>query len=343
MSFYESCYEFIIMRLIRTFFISLFAVLGAMAALVVTICALYFLLSGSEEQSLPSDVKILPDVTGNRKKLSATTPVFLQITLSGEIGKDKLTGKNIEEILIQSRENVLGKDRVKGILLVINSPGGGVIESDTIYRLLKEYKERFNVPIYTFVDGLCASGGYYIACASNKIFASDVSLIGSIGVLSWPPYVNITDTLEKLGMHALVLFAGKGKEAMNPVRHWESGEQDSCQQIIDFYYKSFVNIVASSRSMGAKQIEENLGAKVYPAPLAKEIGLIDANNSSRNQALEELVKSVGISGPYQVIGFETRSWWKKMLQEDSKSFLFGGKIKHEISIPVQSGNPFYYR
>lgn len=336
-------HESVFMGSLRAFFVALFGVLGAVVALVAIFFLLYGIFSTAEEQTFSSDVKILPDAKGNRKKLGSSKPILLQITLDGQIGSDKLTGKNIEEILLDSREDAFETDRVKGILLVINSPGGGVNDSDIIYRHLKAYKARYNVPIYTYVDGLCASGGYYIACASDQIFASDVSLVGSIGVLSWPPFMNVVDALEKIGVNAVTVTAGKGKDEMNPFRPWKEGEQDHYQTLMNYYYKQFVGIVTENRPVDQDNLEQTLGAKVFPAPIALENGLIDVSNASRSDALAALAEAAGIEGSYQVVGFESKSWWKKMLKEESNSPLITGKIKHECALPFQTGNPFCFR
>lgn len=343
MTHMKMIHESVFMSSLRAFFTAFFAVLGVAIAVLIVSLSFYGIFSASDDQSFSSDVKILPDANGNRKKLSSSTPIVLQITLDGEIGKDKLTGKKIEEILLDSREDAFETDRVKAILLVINSPGGGVNDSDAIYRALKEYKARYNVPIYSYVDGLCASGGFYVACASDKIFASDVSLIGSIGVLSWPPFLNVSDTLEKMGINSVTLFAGKGKDEMNPFRRWADGEQEHYQQLINFYYQRFVNIVVSDRPIDKLKLEEKIGAEVYPALEAEKLGLIDECSASRSQALTALAKKAGIEGKYQVVGFETRSWWKKLAKEEPQSPLFSGKIKHELILPQSGGNPFYYR
>ena len=331
------------MSSLRAFFVALFGVFGALAALCIAFLLLYGIFAISDEQTFSSDVKILPDAAGSREKLSSSTPIILQLTLDGAIGSEKLTGKKVEEMLLDSRENAFEKDRVKAILLVINSPGGSVNDSDIIYRHIKEYKERFDVPVYTYIDGMCASGGFYIACASDQIYASDVSLVGSIGVLAWPPFMNVVDTLEKVGVNTLTLSAGKGKDELNPFRPWKDGEQEDYQRLINYFYGQFVAIVADNRPVDREEIEEKLGAKVYPAPEAKEMGLIDAHGASRSSTLTALAKEAGVEKKYQVVGFETTSWWKKALKEEPASPFITGKIKHELALPFHEGNPFSYR
>ncbi len=333
--------ESVFISSVRAFFVTLFGALGIGAATLAIILSYVLIVAGIKEESLPSNVKVLADASGSRKKLSSSHPVILEISFDGEIGKDKLTGKNIEDLLLDTREDAL-KDRVKGILLVIDSPGGGVNDSDRIYRLLKKYREQYNIPIYAYVNGLCASGGYYISCAANKIYASNISLIGSIGVLSWPPFMNVTDTMKKIGVNALTLIAGTDKDQLNPFRDWKPDEQKHYQSLINFFYNDFVQVVSQNRSIPKEKIINELGAKVFPAPEAISLGLADVGESSRNETLTALVNAAGIKDKYQVVGYESESWWKKLVKEESDSPLLTGKIKHELSLPTHNGNPFSF-
>lgn len=336
-------HESIFMNSLRAFFVSLFGVLGVLVALIAIILALVGIAGATtEDDKLSAKVKILPDANGSRKHLGSHVPVLLQISIDGEIGKGSLTAEKIETILLDSQEDELKKGRVKGVLLVINSPGGAVNDSDIIYRHLKEYKARHDIPIFAFVDGLCASGGYYIACAADKIFASNVSLVGSIGVVSWPPFMNVYDAMEKIGVSSLTLSAGKGKDEMNPFRPWKPDEQQNYQYLIDYYYKRFVDIVQEDRPLVDKQkLVSEFGARVFPAPQAQENGLVDESGSSRAHALTALAKAAGIE-QYQVVSIETKSWWKKMLKEEPQSPMVTGKIRHELALPSHKGNPVSY-
>ena len=338
----KDIHESVFASSLRAFFVTLFGVLGIAIAMVAVGFVYLGISTAIKEETFSSKVKILTDAAGNREKLGTSVPILLQITLDGQIGSDKLTGKNIEEILLDSREDVFKESRVKGVLLMINSPGGGVNDSDTIYRLLKQYKAHYKVPIYAYVEGLCASGGYYIACAADKIYASEVSLVGSIGVLAWPPFMNLVDALEKIGVNALTLSAGKGKDEMNPFRTWQPDEQNHYQSLIDFYYNHFTEVVSLNRSIPQEHITRDLGAKVFPAIEALHLGLVDKTGYTRSEVLGELAHAAGIKGKYQVVGFESKSWWKQLLKERHNSPLLTGKIKHELALPTHTDNPFSY-
>lgn len=325
----------------RAFFVSLLATLGVFIGIMIAILAILLLSLFSEKESFSSSVKILPDAQGNRVELAKETPILLEIQIKGEIGSGELTANKIESILLKSREDGFKTNRVKGILLAINSPGGSAIDSDIIYRLLLQYKERYKVPIYAYTDGLCASGGYLIACAADKILASDASLIGSVGVLSWPPFFNLSDLMNKVGVSALTISAGIGKDDLNPTRPWKEGESQNHKELIHFFYQRFTDIVSTHRPMLSKEkLTQDFGAKVFGSPDALEKGYIDAICTFHSDAIEKLALASGIASDkkYQVVTVETKEWYKKLFGDES--VLWRGKIKHEF-IDCDRGLPRY--
>lgn len=338
--------ESLFYRSVRAFFTGLFGTIGFMIALFLFFMGIALLYSLSEKEEYGSDIKLRPDAEGHRKKIAMDSPVLLEIPIEGVIGGDSLSAEKIEEILLKSREKTLKPARVKGILLTVNSPGGGVISSDQIYHLLTQYKEHYEVPIFAYIDGLCASGGYYISCAADKIYASDVSLIGSVGVIT-PPFFNVSETIKKIGAEARVLYAGKGKDAMNPFRPWKEGEEENYKQLIDYYYTMFVQIVTSKRpDIDKQKLIEVYGAKVFPPFQAQEDGYIDVIDASRSMVLQDLARAAKIpeGEKYQVITFKSQTTWNKIFQ--SRSPLLTGELKHTLNIAGEesssNGLPFSF-
>lgn len=306
-------------------------------------------LSGSGNDNKLTTVnteEILPNAEGTREVLSSDSPVILQLNIDGVIGLENLDNKSIRQQLVESREGTFKNDRVKALLLYINTPGGTVTDADGIFRALGTYKEKYKVPIYAYIDGLCASGGMYIALAADKIFASDTSLIGSVGVIA-PTFMNVTKLLEKIGVDTLTISAGKDKDAMNPLRPWKPGEDANYRQIIEFYYDHFVNLVTSNRpKISKEQLVQDYGAHVFPAPLAMEHGFIDISGASLADALKALLKEANITDDnYQVIRLEKQNWWSSLFSAQTTS-LFSGKITHQFSlspeIDLLFGNQFLY-
>jgi protease IV len=321
---------------IRSFFVAFFAIIGIGLGFIVffmLIGALVSSVSTSNTTNLkiPTDYtpKIVANADWQREEQPANAPAILQLNIKGIIGMEGLTTDNIRQVLIESREGDLKDDRLKAILLYIDTPGGTVTDSDGIYRALLEYKNKFKTPIYAYVDGLCTSGGMYIACAADKIFASNASLIGSVGVMA-PTFINVSKVLDRWGVDTLNITAGKDKDALNPLRPWEPGEDENYRQAIDFYYRRFVDIVTSHRQkMNKEKLIKDYGAHIFPSPEALERGYIDVTDASRDQALKALVKDLGIEDDsYQVVELQSKEWWSNLF---SSSF-WQGKIKHQIEL-----------
>lgn len=306
-------------------------------------------LSGNTNDSKLTTVnteEILPNADGKREVLSSDASVVLQVNIDGVIGLESLDNKSIRQQLVESREGDLKNSRVKALLLYINTPGGTVNDADGIFRALGDYKEKYKVPIYAYVDGLCASGGMYVALAADKIFASDTSLIGSVGVIA-PTFMNLTKLLEKVGVETLTISAGKDKDAMNPLRPWKPGEDTNYRHIIEYYYDHFVELVTTHRpNISKEQLVKDYGAHIFPAPTAKEHGFIDVSGVSLAETLKELVAAANISSDnYQVVRLENKGWWSGIFSSQAGS-LFTGKMKHQLSfspeIDLLLGNQFLY-
>lgn len=312
---------------LRAFFITLFAILGLLIGILLITAIFSFAPDTTSEATLNYTPQIVANAEGKRTVLSKDTPVILKLNVEGIIGLDSLDKNTIREQLIESREGTLKDDRVKALLLHINSPGGTVVDADGIYHAVKAYKDQYKVPVYAYIDGLCASGGMYIAVAADEIYASDVSMIGSIGVLS-PSFINVSQLLDKIGVQSLTLTAGKGKDDLNPLRPWKPGESDNIKSLIDHYYQMFVNIVTTNRpQIDKEKLINDYGAKVFNAVQAKEYGYIDANGLSYNDVLRKLVAKIGVKdNNYQVMEFKKKSWFSELFS--SESTILKGKITH---------------
>jgi protease IV len=341
-------HESILYSAIRALAIAFCVVIGLCLGFVFLSVLLGALMGRGTEAKLTTvnTEEILPNAEGHREALSLDAPVVLQVEIDGVIGLENLDEKSVRQILVESREGNFKDNRVKALLLHINTPGGTVIDADGIYRALSDYKKKYNVPIYAYVDGLCASGGMYVALAADKIFASDTSLIGSVGVIA-PSFVNLTKLLEKLGVETLTISAGKGKDSLNPLRPWKPGEDDNYRHIIDYYYDHFVDLVTTHRpDITKEKLIQDFGANLFPAPQAKEKGFIDVSGFSLADTLKELLKVAGITTPdYQVVRLENKGWWRSLFSTQVSS-LVKGKIQHQISfspeIDILLHNQFLY-
>lgn len=327
--------ESIFVSAVRSFCRMFFAILGI--SLGVFFCTMiYSILSSQSVVEEKTTLHFVPDANGNQALLPPSAPVILELNIQGIIGlegKESINAKTVENILLDSRNGLLSHDRVKAILLRINTPGGAVIDSDNIYLMLKAYKEKYKTPIFAYVDGLCASGGMYVASSADRIFASPSSVIGSIGVI-YGPLFNVSDALKTLGIQALTLTEGLYKDAMNPTRPWKEGEESSYKNLIAFFYQRFVNIVTQARPrLDKNKLIDEYGAQIFDCVKAEQLGYIDQGLASREEALLALLKEAQIDPayPYQVVTLEpVKNWVAELLQGSSS--LLSGKIEHHFEI-----------
>lgn len=332
--------ESLIASALRSFFTAFCAVLGIFISIFVIMLFGSGLFSGSKIIEPQFDVRIEPNSMGSTEHVGGASPVVLQVAIEGVIGVGKLSQDHVWRNLGASREGLL-KDRVKAVFLTINSPGGSVFDADSIYRAILDYKTHYKVPVYAYVDGLCASGGMYIACAADKIYATDVSLIGSVGVVS--EHFNVVELLQKLGVKTLTLTSGKYKDDLNPMRPWTPDEDARWRAISAEYYERFVDIVTKARPKITKETLMNeYGAQVFLAPAALQNGYIDSRATSRGDALMALVKTAGIAEDYQVVSIHEDGLFGGLFGQDNA--LLKGQIVHKVEglpAPELLNKPLY--
>lgn len=332
---------------LRAFCIAFFSIIGICIGFFVLLLLIGSLFntdtSSISEPSRTYKTEIVANAEEQRQVLGSDTPVILKLNIDGVIGLEELSTKSIRRQLVESREGVLKNNRVKALLLYVNSPGGSALDSDGIYHAIKAYKEQYKVPVYAYVDGLCASGGMYVAAAADKIYASDVSVIGSVGVLM-PSFFNVTKLINNIGIESLTLTAGKDKDELNPVRPWKTNEGESIQQLLNYLYAKFVDVVVASRpTVNREKLINDYGARIFDAPQAQRYGFIDESGLSISDTLKLLLKELNIKdNNYQVMQMTHETWLTELLK--SQSSLFTGQIVHKLELPaeLQLRNQFLY-
>ena len=313
--------ESIFISSIRAFFNTLLGTIGVVIAIIPIFILFSILSSTDQKQGTKNKLEILPDLDGNTKTLALNSPAILQLDITGVIGKAHLTARDFNYQLIESRKGLLKNNRVKAILLNINTPGGSANDSDDMYRNLLAYKKKYNVPIYAYIDGFCASGGFYIACACDKIYASPCSIIGSVGSLLGP-FFNFTKIMDTYGIESKTVTDGKDKDMMSPFRKWKPDEDASLKVINEYVYQRFVNIVAKGRSLDKDKIINEYGAHVFDSEKAQSIGYIDIGNSSYDTALEDLLEQAKINKDkhYQIVTLYPKKMWYYPFLSQTKMF-----------------------
>lgn len=324
--------ESIFVSALRSFCRMFFAICGIFLAFIV-MSLLYNAVSTTDTIETKTKIKYLTDADGKREIVASTAPVILQLNVHGVIGEPKTFDTEIvENILVESRTGTLKNDRVKGILLHMNTPGGTVVDSDNIYRMLKRYKEQYKVPVFAYVDGLCASGGMYISCAADQVYAGPASIVGSVGVIIGP-FFNMVEALGKIGVKSETITEGLNKDMMSPFRPWKENEDASLKAVTAYFYQQFVDIVTAARPrMDKMKLIDVYGAQVFDPIQAEAFGYVDHANASRDETLLALLQQAGIdhTKPYQVVSLEPKSEWLSNLFNEKNSPLFTGKIEHTI-------------
>lgn len=177
------------------------------------------------------------------------------------------------ELLNATLRQAMSEKNVKGVLLLANSPGGSPVQSSLVYKNIMALKETYHKPIYTAVTDTCASGCYYIAAATDKIFADESSIVGSIGVISQS--YGYADAAEKLGITPRTFTAGKHKDFMNPARPMRADEVDFLKQLLDELHHNFIAAVKQGRGQRLSNDDELFSGLFWTGTKAKALGLID--------------------------------------------------------------------
>ncbi|MBM4338609.1 MAG: signal peptide peptidase SppA [Deltaproteobacteria bacterium] len=182
---------------------------------------------------------------------------------------------------------------VKAIILRIDSPGGGVGPSQEIYREVMKIKANQKKKVITSMGSVAASGGYYIASASDLIIANPGTITGSIGVIM--EFTNIEELFKKIGIKGVVLKSGEHKDIGSPFREMTAEEKKLIQSVIDNVHQQFIQAVADGRKMDRSKVAQVADGRILTGEQAKQFGLVDQLGNLQD-AIDTAAKMVGIEG-----------------------------------------------
>ena len=253
---------------------------------------------------------------------------------------DKIAVVDLEGVIISPKDLVeqlrkYGDDSsIKAIIIHVNSPGGGAAASEEIYREVLRIRDVKKKRIVASIETVGASGAYYVSSATNKIFADEASIVGSIGVIA--EWYNYEELLKWAKLQAIVLKAGEFKDTASPVRPMTPAERAYLQGMIDNMHTQFIESVAKGRRMKVDEIKPLADGKVWTGEQAMPLKLIDQIGDFR-AAVEDTAKSVGIKGEPTIVRPE----------KDRKSLLdlLFGDASEYIPDPaklMQTNAQFYY-
>lgn len=202
---------------------------------------------------------------------------ILRLTLEGTIANTSGGGLFSTEgydhqLFLEELRAAQEDPTIKGILFEVNSPGGGVYESAEITREMKKIKE-IGIPVYVSMKNTAASGGYYVSAGADKIFATDETVTGSIGVIM--SGLNYSGLLDKLGIEDSTYKSGDLKDMGSSTRAATDEDKKVLQTYVDNAYGRFVSIVAEGRGMSEEAVRKIADGRIYDGQQAVENGLVD--------------------------------------------------------------------
>lgn len=194
--------------------------------------------------------------------------------ISSQDGDGLMQAPNLVASIKEQLTRAQQDDKVKAVVLRINTPGGTVTASDIIHHELKQFKAARKVPIVASIMDVGASGGYYIAASADTVMAHPSSVTGSIGVIMMT--VNARGLLEKVGVEATAVTSGPRKDMGSPFRTMTPEERAIFQGLIDSFYQRFLTVVQDGRpQLEMEQIKKLADGRIYTGEQAKAAGLVD--------------------------------------------------------------------
>jgi protease-4 len=219
-------------------------------------------------------------------------------------------------------------EKVKAIVLRVNSPGGSVIASDDIWAEIERIQAA-GKPVITSMGDLAASGGYYIACSTDKIISQPNTITGSIGVFSM--MTNTRELMEdKIGMNFDTVSTGKYSTRLNGLFDLDENERTAIQKIVDDYYELFLNRVAEGRSMTRDDVHEVARGRIWTGTQAKERGLVDEIGGLEDAITE--AASMAELEDYRIYSYpKVKNQWEQLIadltgKDDSAKSTIDAKI-----------------
>ncbi|HKB59701.1 MAG TPA: S49 family peptidase [Gallionellaceae bacterium] len=238
---------------------------------------------------------------GGKTEAALTGKHTALVQLNGEIAADKPASA---DNIIQALQAAFKDKDTQGVILRINSPGGSPVQAgainDEIRRLRKKYPA---IPLYVVVEDICASGGYYVAAAADKIYVNKASLVGSIGVLM--NGFGFTGTMAKLGVDRRLLTAGANKGFLDPFSPPNPKQAAIAQQMLDEIHQQFIAVVREGRGKRLKETPEMFSGLIWTGQKSIDLGLADGLGSVQSVA-RDVIKAKNIVDYTKREGFADR-------------------------------------
>ena len=259
--------------------------------------------------------------------------ISLAIGVSGRAFGEKIGVVEIEGVIADSKdimEDIVRfkeDETIKGVILRINSPGGSVPPSQEIFEEVKKLSGKKKV--YVSMGTVCASGGYYIAVAGEKIYAMPSTITGSIGVIM--EQVFIEDLMKKVGLQPNTMKAGDFKDVGSPFRKMTVEERKYFQEILNTIHTQFINTVAAQRKIPIDAVKKLSDGRIYLGQQAMDLKLIDQIGTFYD-TLDDMKNTLNIKGkPVLVYGkrpFSLLKWLISSISQELVSQQFSSPFKY---------------
>ncbi len=322
----------LVIRAVKVFFQQFFKSLAGMMAFVF---ALFFFIilatiASKEETTIVADTLSYEYQSGKQDSKNKLLVIPIHGVILTESSSDQFAdlfetqmtyGYQIKDTLAKAAED----EDIKGIFLHIDSPGGTVAGAKAIADGIAEYRTATEKPVYAYIGGTAASGGYWAAAAADRVIADTGSSVGSIGVIFGPFKYYDTVTSEdggifsggvvtQNGIQTTYITAGRSKDIGNPYRELTKQEQASLQESVDDVYEVFVQAVSEGREIEPSVVTDELGAMIYSEKQAIERNMIDAVGT-RDSVASELAKAIGVTDDdYQLVAITSSDdIWSSLL------------------------------
>ena len=220
-----------------------------------------------------------PDLSTNK----LTSKHSALVDLSGMIAEGELASS---DNIVTALRSAFEDKNTAGVILRINSPGGTPVQAGYIYdEITRLRKEHPDTPLYAVISDMCASGGYYVAAAADKIFADKASIVGSIGVRM--DNFGFVDAMEKVGVERRTLTAGKNKALLDPFLPVDESVNEHMQSLLHDIHQQFITAVKNGRGDRLKtEIDDLFNGLIWTGEQSVKLGLIDELASSGHVARE---------------------------------------------------------
>lgn len=229
---------------------------------------------------------------GDKKSLEAHTAL---IEINGVI---QAGGDVTADAVISSLKEAYDNKGTKGIILRVNSPGGSPVQAGIINDEIKRQKKLHpSIPVYAVVEDICASGGYYIAAAADKIYVDKASIVGSIGVLM--DGYGFTEAMKKVGVERRLMTAGENKAMLDPFSPVNPHHQELAQAMLNEIHEQFKTVVREGRGARLKETPETFSGLFWSGEQSIKIGLADGVGSAEYVAREVIKQEEIVDFTYQ--------------------------------------------